>query len=315
MAAQRKAIHIPLDEITQTLDRGLAGADPVRAAGLAGLQRLRAAKANGLQREHARLRAQLGANHPRVTALSQQLEANRALTQDLTLEAERATTELPPYDAQTWVLYGRVLSQELTGIPHLTVALYDAHGNWVEAFGYAATATNGYFTLSASQGTWPAGRPVYLRVLNTRAEHVYIDTIPRTPEAGQAEYREISLASDLPVCAPPPAPNRREPVPEADTWVVRGHVTDATGQGLSGLTVSLYDTDLVFDDRLGQTETDANGLYSFPYHTDDFRDLIERRPDIYLKVMDRDGNILYTSEATIRCEAGRVEIVNVTLRR
>jgi hypothetical protein len=315
MATQRKETRLTLGEIAQALDRGLAGADPLRAMGLAGLQRVRAAKANGLQREQTRLRAKLGANHPRVVALSQLLEANRDLTQALQLEAERATIELPPRDSKNWVLHGRVLSQELTGIPCLTVALYDAGGNWIESLGYAATGANGYFRLIAGQGAWPARRPVYLRVLNTRAEHVYIDQAPLTPEADQAEYREIYLASDLPVCAPPPVPHRREPVPDADTWIVRGHVTDEQGQGLGDLIVSLYDADLLFDDRLGQTETDAQGQYTFIYRTADFDDLIERRPDIYLKVLDQNGNTLYTSEATIRCEAGRVEIVNVTLRR
>ena len=79
--------------------------------------------------------------------------------------------------------------------------------------------------------------------------------------------------------------------------------------------VSIYDADLLFDDRLGQTETDANGRYTFTYSTADFGDLFERHPDIYLKVMDRASQTLYTTENTIRCEAGHVEIVDITLRR
>ena len=315
MATQRKETRLTVGEITQAFERGVAGADPLRAIGLAGLQRVRTAKINGMQREQARLSAKLGATHPRVVALSQRLEATRDLTRVLALEAERATTELPPRDPQTWVLHGRVLSQELTGIPCLTVALYDANGNWIEPLGYAATESNGYFRLTAGQEAWPVRRSTYLRILNTQAEQVYIDTTPLTPEAGQVTYREIRLASDAPVCAPPPVSHRREPVPDADTWIVQGQITDDQGQGIGGLIVSLYDADLFFDDRLGQTETDAQGQYTFTYRTADFTDLFEGRPDIYLKVLDRNGNALYTSEATIRCGAGRVEIVNVTLRR
>jgi hypothetical protein len=250
-----------------------------------------------------------------VAALSRQLEANRALTRAVALEADRATTELPPRDAQTWVVHGRVLTQELTGIPHLTVALYDANGNWVESIGYACTESNGYFKLAAGREGLPTGRQVFLRVLNMQGEHVYVDPTPLTPELGRVEYREIRLASEAPVCAPPPAPNRREPMPEPGSWVVRGRITDEAGRGCGGLTVSLYDADLFFDDRLGQTETDANGYYSFTYPTDAFRDLIERQPDIYLKVMDPAGQTLYTSDATVRFGAGRVEMVNVTLTR
>jgi hypothetical protein len=108
----------------------------------------------------------------------------------------------------------------------------------------------------------------------------------------------------------PDAPSVGGPGTKSGGWAVRGRVTDEAGKGLGGLTVSLYDKDLLFDDRLGQTETDADGNYSFNYHTEDFRDLVERKPDIYLKVIDREGRTLYTSKRKIKYEAGRVEIVN-----
>lgn len=104
-----------------------------------------------------------------------------------------------------------------------------------------------------------------------------------------------------------------EPCP--DVWIVQGRVTDETGQGIGGLIVSVYDKDLFFDDRLGETETDENGNYSLTYHTKDFRDLIESRPDLYLKIMDRARNILYTTEKAIQYELDRVEIINVTLAK
>ena len=54
--------------------------------------------------------------------------------------------------------------------------------------------------------------------------------------------------------------------------------------------VSLLDSDWIFDDRLGTTETDANGNFAIAYHTKDFRDLFEACPDLYIKVMDSQGN-------------------------
>ncbi len=98
-----------------------------------------------------------------------------------------------------------------------------------------------------------------------------------------------------------------------DVWVVRGQVVDEGSKGVSGLVVSLFDRDCVFDDRLGTTETDAEGNFSISYHTKDFRDLFEARPDLYIKVMDNQGNILYSSEEAVRYEAGRVEVFNITL--
>ena len=96
---------------------------------------------------------------------------------------------------------------------------------------------------------------------------------------------------------------------------MRGRVTDESGKGIGGLIVSLYDKDLFFDDRLGQAETDNQGNYNLTYQAEDFRDLIERKPDIYLKVLDQDDETLHTSKRKLRCEAGRVEIINIKLER
>ena len=83
----------------------------------------------------------------------------------------------------------------------------------------------------------------------------------------------------------------------------------------SGLFVSVYDKDLFFDDRLGQSETDANGNYSLTYRTEDFRDLIERKPDLYLKVIDKKGKTLYTTKGQVWYEAGRIETIDVKIDR
>jgi hypothetical protein len=96
-------------------------------------------------------------------------------------------------------------------------------------------------------------------------------------------------------------------------WIIRGRVTDASGQGVPNLIITLYDKDLFFDDRLGQTETGADGSYLLGYRTEDFRDLIERKPDLYLEVRTRDGKILRKRARPIRWEAGRVEIIDIAL--
>ncbi|MBV9957042.1 MAG: hypothetical protein JO360_01420, partial [Acidobacteria bacterium] len=96
-------------------------------------------------------------------------------------------------------------------------------------------------------------------------------------------------------------------------WTVRGRVTDRSGQAASDLIVSLYDEDLFFDDLLGQTTTDEDGRYSFAYHAEDFRDLFEKKPDLYLKVMDRRGRTLYDSACDVYFEAGRTEVIDIDL--
>jgi hypothetical protein len=90
-------------------------------------------------------------------------------------------------------------------------------------------------------------------------------------------------------------------------------VVNEQKQGLEGLVVSLFDRDRIFGDRLGTTQTDENGEFILTYRTQDFRDLFEARPDLYIKVMNSQCNTIYSSEEAVRYEAGRVEVFNITL--
>ena len=96
---------------------------------------------------------------------------------------------------------------------------------------------------------------------------------------------------------------------------MRGKVVDVKGQGMSGLTVSLYDKDLLFDDVLGTTITGKNGDFEIIYRIDAFQGLFEKKPDIYLKVLDAKGKTLYTSRKAVRCEAGREEFFNIKIKQ
>ncbi len=95
--------------------------------------------------------------------------------------------------------------------------------------------------------------------------------------------------------------------------MARGRVVDERGEGMGGLVVSLFDRDRIFDDRLGTTQTDENGEFSFTYRTEDFPDLFDAHPDLYLKILDAEGNTLYSCEEAVRCEADRVEVFEITI--
>jgi hypothetical protein len=316
---------ISLDDLSSHIDKGIAGADVLRANELGRLQVVLRAKGANLRRERARLSAKLGATHARVTELASKIEINRGLLGDVATETERARTPVPDADAKTWVLHGYVRDPERNGVANLTVALYDERARWIEPLGYACTEENGYFRLE-SHTFGEVTRPAFIRVLNQQRVHLYADAVPFTPAGGHVDYREIVLPGDGQACTPPGESGNEPPsqpggtggtgpVPDPNAWVVRGRVTDKAGKGLSGLTVSVYDKDFFFDDRLGQTETDANGSYLLTYRTKDFRDLIEKKPDIYVKVMDQNRKTLYTSKGAIRYEAGRVEVIDVEIER
>jgi hypothetical protein len=267
------------------------------------------------QRERERLADKLGADDPRVAGLDARLDANQVLMGELDAEGERAGTAQPGVGDDEWKVHGRVRDATGAGLVGVGVALHDAHQQPLADVSEATTGATGYFRLQLAHAEQEPG-PVHLVVLGDDGRPRYRDPRAMTPAAGTVLYRELRL----PAAGAPPADVPGVPTGggkrqgRSDLWTVRGRVTDAGGQPLGGVTVSLYDADLIFDDRLGQTRTDADGSYELIYRTSDFRDLIERRPDLYIKVLDERGKTLHTTPAGVRPEASRTEIIDVKVK-
>lgn len=100
------------------------------------------------------------------------------------------------------------------------------------------------------------------------------------------------------------------------TFKIRGRVAEAeTGLGVQGLLVKAYDKDLLFDDLMGTCPSREHGRFEIVSEAEDFRDLLEVKPDIYLRVLDPDGTELFTTLAAVRWNAGREEEFDVRIPR
>ena len=68
---------------------------------------------------------------------------------------------------------------------------------------------------------------------------------------------------------------------------------------LPGLRVLAFDKDVLSDDFLGESITDAAGRFEIRFTDADFKDVLESRPDIYLTLLaaDRQEPIFDTSYA------------------
>ena len=62
-----------------------------------------------------------------------------------------------------------------------------------------------------------------------------------------------------------------------------------SGRPLEDLLVKAYDKDVFFDDFLGEKHTDADGRFEIQFTELDFRDVVEQRPDLYLRIFDSGG--------------------------
>jgi hypothetical protein len=92
-------------------------------------------------------------------------------------------------------------------------------------------------------------------------------------------------------------------------FVVSGTVEETeTGRPLANLIVRAFDKDLLFDDRLGYTTTDADGRFVIRYGPEQFKDLFENAPDLYLRIFDRDGiRMLLETIDAVRTDASTNE--------
>jgi hypothetical protein len=64
---------------------------------------------------------------------------------------------------------------------------------------------------------------------------------------------------------------------------------EETGRPLGNLIVRVFDRDLVFDDKVGFATTDDDGRFEIRFKRQDFRDVTESRPDLYLRIFDVSG--------------------------
>jgi hypothetical protein len=98
---------------------------------------------------------------------------------------------------------------------------------------------------------------------------------------------------------------------------VHGSVVEAeTGRPLAGLLVRVYDKDVVLDDFLGESRTGANGCFELTFTEAQFRDVFEKRPDLYLHVYDPSGTrLLRSTEREVRFGAARDEFFEVRIER
>jgi len=77
-----------------------------------------------------------------------------------------------------------------------------------------------------------------------------------------------------------------------------------SGEPLSGLLVCAYDKDLISSDSLGKALTGPDGKFMIEYDSKDFQELLDRNPDIYLKI--------YGSEAAKDMKRKRVKPILTT---
>lgn len=101
------------------------------------------------------------------------------------------------------------------------------------------------------------------------------------------------------------------------TFKIKGNIREKeSGIPLPGLFIKAYDKDLLFDDLMGSTRSDSNGKFEIISELRDFRDFLDVKPDIYLRILDPYGEKeIFSTKEGVRWKAGRVEEFDVRIPR
>ena len=187
-------------------------------------------------------------------------------------------------------------------------ALVDRFGQQARSFALLASAELGptLHQFAKLQGE----RAAQLAEAETRlrediGEQPRVSELGEAAETAQALERSLMAAADREI---------RRPEPELGGWIVGGRVVDAVGRPVSGARVQVFDKDSDSDDLLGKARTDDYGYFEVVYEENKFSGYGEAAPDLYLRIMDREDNLLYeTSQEKIRYEANRIEYFYIVL--
>ncbi len=87
-----------------------------------------------------------------------------------------------------------------------------------------------------------------------------------------------------------------------------------SGKPISGLVVFAYDKDILRSDLLGKATTGEDGKFKIEYDSTDFKEPLEKNPDIFLKIFqgkDSEGKKgrkpIYSTKGSIRYSASASE--------
>jgi hypothetical protein len=317
MATQR-----PGDEqIRQRLDSSITGLDDHRTENLERTQVLQTNKNNALKKEQARLQKKHGADHPRVAKITNRLDYNQAALPELKTEIERSQIKIPEFDANTWMVQGRVLNQKLTGIKGLTLALYDATGKVEKRLGYACTDERGYYAIryQVKEGEKPLfdeKTDYFLTVTDGKGKVCHKEEQPLYVVLGQADYRLIIL--DDVKCTPPQGwdeggDDDKDDNGETGEWTVAGTVTYDDNKPGTSLVVDVFSKQA--GKSLATVKTGRTGAFKFTATSEKFPDLFKKKPEIHLVISDRTGKELHVTDKPLQPKIDDVEELKIVLKR
>ncbi len=189
-----------LTELTSVLP----ASDRVRFAALGRIASLSIAKQKSLAREERTVVARFGADSPEAKSARSRLEVEQRFDTAVKVETQRTQAEVVSRNPEALTIHGRLVNPRRLAVRPMTVSATDNQG---KAVAYSVSDSNGYFALQVPASDNTRNENVTLLVSDENRAVFYqgAECFARVP--GSIFYREIVIATTVPIPQPTPPPD------------------------------------------------------------------------------------------------------------
>jgi len=191
----------PAVTLQQLADAFTQSAYSSTAPTLSHLDQLQQLRVDRLTAAADRLKASLGADNPRVIALTQSALGVSSLQQSLQVEAVRVERQ-PVIGPNEWLVYGRVLDNQGQAVAGVNVRVFDKDRKYDDLLGDTTTDELGDFSAIYHERDFAEAREanpdLYVMVSDSAGNLLFSSKDNIRFEAGRVEYFEIVLIAPQP---------------------------------------------------------------------------------------------------------------------
>ena len=267
--------------------------------------------------EYDQIQSVHGEEHQDFERLSREIEKSENFINLLDTKREMAEIQVAEIKPDEALVHGRVVDEHLRGRKGLFVHLEDDQGKHVPEIKPVSTDSAGYYAFKfdaemLSKGIIDDSSDLFFAVRDKAGKLFHREPVTLSLDKGKRVVREVVFADDAPTEGRKSG-KVRKPSTAREVWLVQGTVSDQEGKPSPGLMVTAYDKDVKFDDILGAVLTDKKGKFQISYGVRDFQEGKESGPELYVKVMDAESKLLYSSEDEVRKDASPKEVYKIVL--
>jgi hypothetical protein len=212
--SEAKTTQATTTRLISEVSSAITNADNNVTQGVQSLSLVHQARTAQLTRTAASVSARYGASSPQAKAARAAVAASQATVARLAVLQSRVTLPTPEAPANGWALYGHVYHSTLKPAVAYTVFFVDEQNAYQANVGFAYTGADGAFHLAYSPTANAPSVPIFLEVVNDKAQPVYLSSTQFQPQIGAANYLDITLPPGEPVLGDPPAAIRAIAMPQ-----------------------------------------------------------------------------------------------------